>query len=120
MAADEAPAIVGVQRYALGVEYDGSGFSGWQRLSKPGQPDLRGEPTVQGALEAALSCVAGTLIETVCAGRTDAGVHGAGQVVHFDSPVRREPRGWVLGTTSRLPPSVCVRWCVAVPHDFHA
>jgi tRNA pseudouridine38-40 synthase len=120
MAADEAPAIVGVQRYALGVEYDGSEFSGWQRLSKPGEPDLRGEPTVQGALEAALSFVAGTLIETVCAGRTDAGVHGAGQVVHFDSPVHRDPRGWVLGTTSRLPPSVCVRWCVPVPHDFHA
>lgn len=120
MVENEARATAGVQRYALGVEYDGSEFSGWQRLSRPGEPDLRGEPTVQGALEAALSFVAGTLIETVCAGRTDAGVHGAGQVVHFDSPVQRDPRGWVLGTTSRLPPSVCVRWCVPVTHDFHA
>ena len=57
---------------------------------------------------------------TVCAGRTDAGVHAACQVVHFDSDAIRDPRGWVLGTTSRLPDAVCVRWCVPVPEDFHA
>ncbi|MFC0679176.1 tRNA pseudouridine(38-40) synthase TruA [Lysobacter korlensis] len=107
-------------RYALGVEYDGSEFSGWQRLSKPGEPDLRGEATVQAAVEAAVSFVAGSRVEVVCAGRTDAGVHASGQVVHFDSPVQRDPRGWVLGVTSRLPPSVCVRWCVPVAPDFHA
>lgn len=108
------------QRYALGIEYDGSEFSGWQRLSRPGEPDLRGEPTVQAAVEEAASFVAGSRIDVVCAGRTDAGVHASGQVVHFDSPVRRDPRGWTLGITSRLPPSVCVRWCVPVDPDFHA
>lgn len=120
MTPDEAAAASPSQRYALSVEYDGSEFSGWQRLSKPGEPDLRGEPTVQAALEDALSFVAGTRIDTVCAGRTDAGVHGAGQVVHFDSPVHRDPRGWVLGATSRLPPAVCVRWCMPVDGRFHA
>ena len=119
---DTAPAIAGLapSRIALGIEYDGSGFSGWQRLTKPWQPEKRHEPTVQAALEQALSFVAGGPIETVCAGRTDAGVHAVCQVVHFDSPVQRDPRGWVLGTTSRLPPSVCVRWCVPVPIEFHA
>src|SRR5690349_10533437 len=107
-------------RYALGVEYDGSGFSGWQRLTRPGEPDRRGEPTLQAALEAALGFVAGHSVETVCAGRTDAGVHAACQVVHFDSDARREPRGWTLGATSRLPPEVCVRWCVPVAPDFNA
>src|SRR5688572_1281679 len=61
-------------RYALGVEYDGSGFSGWQRLNRPGEPERRNEPTLQAALEQALSFVAGHGVETVCAGRTDAGV----------------------------------------------
>ena len=105
-------------RYALGVEYDGSGFLGWQRLSKPGTPEPAA--TVQGSLEAALSSVADAPIDTVCAGRTDAGVHGRCQVVHFDSAARRDPRAWMLGTTTRLPPAVCVRWCVPVAEDFHA
>jgi tRNA pseudouridine38-40 synthase len=104
-------------RYALGVEYDGSDFLGWQRLSPPGEA---GEATVQQALETALSFVAATQIDTVCAGRTDAGVHAACQVVHFDTGVERDPRGWMLGATSRLPPSVCIRWCVPVAGDFHA
>lgn len=108
------------RRFALGVEYDGSGFSGWQRLNKPGEPERRDEPTVQAALEQALSFVAGETVEVVCAGRTDAGVHAAAQVVHFDGPAQRDPRGWVLGTTSRLPPAICVRWCVPVADDFHA
>ncbi len=111
---------VDLHRYALGVEYDGSEFSGWQRLNKRGQPERRNEPTVQAALEKALSFVADGPIEVVCAGRTDAGVHASAQVVHFDGPARREARGWVLGTSSRLPPSVCVRWCVPVADDFHA
>jgi tRNA pseudouridine38-40 synthase len=107
-------------RFALGIEYDGSGFSGWQRLSRPGEPDRRGEPTVQAAIETALSFVAGHAVEVTCAGRTDAGVHAACQVVHFDSASGREPRGWVLGATTRLPPSVCALWCVPVAPDFHA
>ena len=108
------------QRYAMGIEYDGSEFSGWQRLSKHGESDPEGYVTLQSVLENALSFVAGTSIETICAGRTDAGVHAAGQVIHFDSPVRRDPRGWVLGTTSKLPPAMGALWCVPVGHDFHA
>ena len=104
-------------RYALGVEYDGGDFLGWQRLSKPGEV---GDETVQQALESALSFVANERIDTVCAGRTDAGVHAACNVVHFDTQAQRDPRGWMLGTTSRLPPSVCIRWCVPVADDFHA
>ena len=104
-------------RYALGVEYDGGDFLGWQRLSKPGEV---GDDTVQQALESALSFVANERIDTVCAGRTDAGVHAACNVVHFDTQAHRDPRGWMLGTTSRLPPSVCIRWCVPVADDFHA
>lgn len=110
----------GTQRYAMAVEYDGSAFSGWQRLSPHGEPERTPLPTVQATVEEALSFVAGHPITTVCAGRTDAGVHAAGQVIHFDSTARRDPRGWVLGTTSRLPPQVCVRWCVPTAGDFHA
>ena len=105
-------------RLALGVEYDGGSFSGWQRLAKPGETSA--EPTLQGALEQALAFVADGPVATVCAGRTDAGVHASCQVVHFDSDAPREPRGWVLGATSRLPPSMCVRWCVPVAMDFSA
>src|SRR3546814_6737674 len=71
-------------------------------------------------LEEALSSVADAPVDTVCAGRTDAGVHARCQVVHFDSDAAREPRGWMLGSTSRLPQAVCVRWCVPVADDFSA
>lgn len=104
-------------RLALGVEYDGSGFLGWQRLSQPG---VEGNDTVQQALETALSFVADGPVATVCAGRTDAGVHAACQVVHFDTAIERDPRGWVLGATSRLPAAICVRWCHPVAEEFHA
>jgi tRNA pseudouridine38-40 synthase len=107
-------------RYALGLEYDGSGFSGWQRLDRADGAVRRREATVQAAVEAALSSVAGHRVETVCAGRTDAGVHAACQVVHFDSDAAREPRGWILGTTSRLPPECSVLWCMPVAADFNA
>ncbi|WP_108796746.1 tRNA pseudouridine synthase A, partial [Xanthomonas fragariae] len=101
-------------RYALGVEYDGSEFQGWQQLG------AHGGPSVQASLQAALSSVADAPVQVVCAGRTDAGVHGECQVVHFDSDACRQPRGWMLGTTARLPPSIAVRWCVLAPADFHA
>ena len=105
-------------RFALGVEYDGSGFSGWQRLSAAG---LRApDGSLQTALESALSKVADARIDTICAGRTDAGVHGQCQVVHFDTDVRRDARSWVLGVTSNLPPAMSVRWCVPVAEDFSA
>lgn len=99
-------------RIALGIEYDGTDFLGWQRLSH-GQ-------TVQGALESALSFVADAPVEVTCAGRTDAGVHARCQVVHFDSEARRSLRGWMLGCNSRLPSSVAVRWALEVTPDFHA
>jgi len=108
-------------RYALGLEYDGSGFSGWQRLERPDAPERRrAESTLQATLEEALSSVAGHRVDTVCAGRTDAGVHAACQVVHFDSEAAREPRGWALGATSRLPRQASVLWCQPVDDCFHA
>lgn len=105
-------------RLALGVEYDGTAFSGWQRLTKPGETG--GAPTLQGALETALGSVANAPVATVCSGRTDAGVHARCNVVHFDSQAERDPRGWVLGTTSRLPHDISVLWCVPVAGDFNA
>ena len=101
-------------RYALGVEYDGSEYNGWQQLG-PG-----GGPSVQASLQEALSSVAAVPVQVTCAGRTDAGVHGECQVVHFDTDAVRQARGWTLGTSTRLPPSIAVRWCVPVADDFHA
>jgi len=106
-----------VPRYAIGVEYDGTGFSGWQRLTRAGARD---EATVQGVLEAALGSVADAVVATVCAGRTDAGVHAQCQVAHFDSGATRDLRAWTLGATTRLPPSVSVTWCQTVADDFSA
>ena len=105
-------------RYALGIEYDGEAFSGWQRLSRPGGPER--EPTLQGAVERALGFVANHPVATICAGRTDAGVHASCQVVHFDSPSVRETRGWVLGANANLPPPISARWCVPVDDEFNA
>jgi tRNA pseudouridine38-40 synthase len=99
-------------RIALGIEYDGTDFSGWQRLSHGA--------SVQGTLEQALSFVAAQPIQVTCAGRTDAGVHGRCQVVHFDTEVQRDMRGWVLGTCSNLPDSIAVLWAQPVAADFHA
>ena len=99
-------------RLALGIEYDGTDFSGWQRLT-------HGE-TVQAALERALSFVAAHPVQVTCAGRTDAGVHGRCQVVHFDTEVQRDPRSWVLGGCSNLPSSVAVLWAQPVDQAFHA
>lgn len=104
-------------RWALGVEYDGGGFSGWQRLTPSGEVD---EASLQGVLESALSSVADHPVATICAGRTDAGVHARCNVVHFDSQANRDARGWMLGVTSRLPPAVSVRWAVPVADDFNA
>ncbi|WP_083851704.1 tRNA pseudouridine(38-40) synthase TruA [Alcanivorax hongdengensis] len=100
-------------RIALGIEYDGSAFRGWQTQ----QPGVR---TVQETLEAALSRVANHPVNVVCAGRTDAGVHGTGQVVHFDSPAPRAMRSWIMGANTNLPGDVSVRWATPVPEDFHA
>ena len=100
------------QRWALGVEYDGSGFVGWQR-QKDG-------PSVQAAVEDALGFVAGHAVELHCAGRTDAGVHAVGQVIHFDTMAVREERNWLLGANARLPESVALLWAHPVSRSFHA
>lgn len=99
-------------RIALGVEYDGTGFSGWQI-----QPRLR---TVQETLEGALSRVADHPVRVHCAGRTDAGVHALEQVAHFDTTATRTERAWVLGTNVNLPRDCAVRWAQPVPDGFHA
>lgn len=99
-------------RFAAGVEYDGSRFAGWQR-----QHHAR---TVQGAVEAALAKVADRPVEVVCAGRTDAGVHATGQVIHFETPARRDAHAWLLGVNSNLDADAALQWVKAVPEDFHA
>lgn len=99
-------------RIALGIEYDGSAFSGWQS-----QTHAKG---VQSVVEAALREVASHRIDVVAAGRTDAGVHAAMQVVHFDTEAVRSERGWVLGANSNLPPEVSALWARTVPDAFHA
>ncbi len=99
-------------RIALGVEYDGSAYFGWQR-----QKDVT---SVQRVLEKALSVLANEPIVVQCAGRTDSGVHGTGQVVHFDTNAVRNDRGWTLGINSKLPSDIAIRWVKHVEDDFHA
>ncbi len=98
-------------RVALGVSYDGHPYDGWQS-----QPSGR---TVQDQLERALSRFANERISTVCAGRTDAGVHGLMQVVHFDTTAERSPYAWVRGTNTFLPRDIAVQWAQIVPLSFH-
>lgn len=99
-------------RIALGLEYDGRAFRGWQV-----QENTR---TVQASVEAALARIAGHDLRVHCAGRTDAGVHACGQVVHFETDVQRPLRAWVLGANVHLPEDVAVLWAVPVEDDFHA
>ena len=100
-------------RVALGVEYDGSHYCGWQRQKH----DTR---TVQENLESALSKVANHPVQVICAGRTDTGVHGVGQVVHFDTESDRTDKGWIFGCNTNLPDSISVRWAKPVAEEFHA
>jgi tRNA pseudouridine38-40 synthase len=99
-------------RIALGIEYCGTDFSGWQLQE--------GTRTVQGCVEDAVSRVADRPLRVVCAGRTDARVHALGQVVHFDTGAARPPHAWVFGANSHLPGDVSVRWARPVAADFHA
>ena len=99
-------------RIALGIEYDGRAFAGWQT-----QPHGN---TVQDVLNLAISEIAQTPLKTVAAGRTDTGVHAMQQVVHFDCEVQRPPSAWIRGVNSRLPNSVSVLWVRPVSADFHA
>lgn len=99
-------------RIALGIEYNGHGFYGWQAQC--------GLTTIQGVLQDALSTVANEPIFLFCAGRTDANVHATGQVVHFDTHAKRHIDAWLWGTNSHLPPSIVVRWAKHVDYSFHA
>ena len=99
-------------RVALLVQYVGTGFHGWQ--SQPGQR------TVQGVLEEAIGTVVGQPVTVVGAGRTDTGVHAAGQVAHFDAPAFIPPERWAVILNGRLPPDVLVRQSVLVPDHWHA
>lgn len=99
-------------RIALGLEYDGSHFCGWQT-----QTDAC---AVQDVLEAALNQIAGDILSVVCAGRTDAGVHALAQVVHFDTQLQRPQSAWVRGVNALLPATVSVRWAREVAPTFHA
>lgn len=99
-------------RLALGISYHGQAYEGWQS-----QPSGQ---TVQDKLEGALTAFAARPIATVCAGRTDAGVHGLMQVVHFDTEIRREEFSWVRGTNTFLPPDIAVQWARHVPDAFHS
>ncbi len=101
------------QRFALGVEYNGSMFSGYQMQS-------HGTRTVQAELEKAVSIVANEPIRLTCAGRTDTGVHATGQVVHFDTTVQRELKAWMLGANTNLPSDIAVHWVRQVSGDFSA
>ncbi len=99
-------------KIALGIEYDGSHFHGWQR-----QPNLA---TVQGHLEASISKVANESITVQCAGRTDTGVHALSQVVHFETNKERNQRSWVFGVNHHMPNSISVIWAKQMPDNFHA
>ncbi len=99
-------------RIALGIEYDGSRFLGWQT-----QP---GGGAVQDALEPALAAIAGEAAPVTCAGRTDRGVHAREQVVHFDTGADRPASAWVRGVNALLPESLAVLWSQPVAGDFHA
>ncbi len=100
------------RRVAALIEYDGTEFAGWQS-----QIHSR---SVQDAVEDAIGFVAGHPVIVVCAGRTDAGVHACGQVVHFDTTAIRTPRAWVLGANTRLPPAISLQWAGEVGAAFHA
>jgi tRNA pseudouridine38-40 synthase len=99
-------------RVAAIIEYDGTDYAGWQSQSHA--------TSIQDAVQAALSFVAGHPVTAICAGRTDAGVHAVGQVIHFDTPALRTPRAWVLGANTKLAPSIALQWAGEVTMGFHA
>ena len=99
-------------RYALGVQYDGKNYCGWQRQKH--------SPSVQEELEKALSKIADEPIEVVCAGRTDTGVNATNQIVHFETTKQRKDVAWTLGVNTNLPSDIAIAWVKQVPEEFHA
>ena len=101
-----------MSRWAAAVEYDGTRYAGWQAQHHA--------PSVQAEVQTALSRVANHPLEVVAAGRTDAGVHGFHQVIHFDTEAPRRAYAWLLGTNTHLPPDIALRWVQPVADSFHA
>lgn len=101
-----------MNKVALGIEYDGSSYCGWQRQSH--------SPSIQQKVEQVLSTIADQPIEVFCAGRTDTGVHATGQVIHFELLNERPLKAWTMGANTQLPHDISVRWACPVPPDFHA
>jgi tRNA pseudouridine38-40 synthase len=105
------PGIWG-RRVAAILEYDGTEYAGWQSQEH--------SASIQDAVQAAISFVAGEPVVAICAGRTDSGVHATGQVIHFDTNAVRTPRAWVLGANTKLPPAIALQWAGEVTVGFHA
>ncbi len=99
-------------RWAAGVEYLGTRYSGWQRQGHA--------PSIQQEVERVLSAVADHPVKVIAAGRTDAGVHALNQVIHFDSDAARAPHAWLLGGNSQLPRDISLRWVQPADAEFHA
>ena len=110
----EGATTVAPYRYALCVEYAGANYRGWQTQKE------KDVPTIQETVEAALSKIANEPVTVICAGRTDARVNGTYQIVHFDTTAIRDERAWVLGTNTKLPDDIAIRWAKQVDHEFHA
>ena len=102
-----------MQRYALGVEYIGTSYKGWQKQKKTNL-------TIQEKVEESLSKVADEGVKTICSGRTDSGVHAAMQVIHFETSVTRLNKAWLAGCNSILPRDISINWIKKVPVDFHS
>jgi tRNA pseudouridine38-40 synthase len=100
------------RRVAAIVEYDGTEYAGWQSQEH--------SASIQDAVQAAISFVAGHPIVAICAGRTDSGVHATGQVIHFDTSAVRTPRAWVLGANTKLSAAIALQWAGEVALGFHA
>ncbi len=99
-------------KFATGIEYSGTAYSGWQRQKHA--------PSIQQHVEDAIGYVADHRVQLVCAGRTDAGVHALEQVAHFETTAQRDERAWLLGSNSRLPGDIRIKWVLAVNDSFHA
>ncbi|MSR01110.1 MAG: tRNA pseudouridine(38-40) synthase TruA [Gammaproteobacteria bacterium] len=99
-------------RWAVGVEYDGSSYCGWQYQ--------HGQPSIAAELQMALGAIANHPVNLICGGRTDAGVHASGQVVHFESDSPRNARAWVFGANTQLSSKISLNWAQPVPDFFHA
>ena len=102
-----------MQRYALGIEYIGTSYKGWQKQKKTNL-------TIQEKIEESLSKVANESIKSICSGRTDSGVHASMQVIHFETSANRLNKSWLAGCNSILPRDISINWIKKVPIDFHS